>query len=37
MTPCGGRQFRMLEIEGAKRPGDTEPFESLPLAVKPST
>jgi methylated-DNA-[protein]-cysteine S-methyltransferase len=28
-------KFRMLEIEGAKRPGDPELFESLPLAVKP--
>jgi methylated-DNA-[protein]-cysteine S-methyltransferase len=28
-------KFRMLEIEGAKRPGDPELFEALPLAVKP--
>lgn len=28
-------KFRMLEIEGAKRPGDPELFEELPLAVKP--
>jgi methylated-DNA-[protein]-cysteine S-methyltransferase len=30
-------KFRMLEIEGAKRPGDPELFEALPLAVKPVT
>ena len=30
-------KFRMLEIEGAKRPGDPELFESLPLAVRPSS
>ena len=29
-------KFRMLEIEGAKRPSDPELFESLPLAIKPS-
>jgi methylated-DNA-[protein]-cysteine S-methyltransferase len=29
-------KFRMLEIEGARRPGDPELFESLPLAVKPA-
>jgi methylated-DNA-[protein]-cysteine S-methyltransferase len=29
-------KFRMLEIEGAKRPGDPELFEALPLAVKPA-
>jgi methylated-DNA-[protein]-cysteine S-methyltransferase len=29
-------KFRMLEIEGARRPGETGLFESLPLAVKPS-
>jgi methylated-DNA-[protein]-cysteine S-methyltransferase len=28
-------KFRMLEIERAKRPGDPELFEELPLAVKP--
>ena len=28
-------KFRMLDIEGAKRPGDPELFESLPLAVRP--
>ena len=28
-------KFRMLELEGAKRPGDPELFESLPLKVKP--
>lgn len=28
-------KFRMLDIEGAKRPGDPELFETLPLAVKP--
>jgi methylated-DNA-[protein]-cysteine S-methyltransferase len=28
-------KFRILEIEGAKRPGEPELFESLPLAVKP--
>jgi len=30
-------KFRMLEIEGARRPGDPELFEELPLAVKPQT
>jgi methylated-DNA-[protein]-cysteine S-methyltransferase len=29
-------KFRMLEIEQARRPGDPELFESLPLAVKPN-
>ena len=29
-------KFRMLEIEGARRPGDPELFENLPLAVRPS-
>lgn len=29
-------KFRILEIEGAKRPGDPELFENLPLAVKPA-
>jgi methylated-DNA-[protein]-cysteine S-methyltransferase len=29
-------KFRILEIEGAKRPGQPELFESLPLKVKPS-
>jgi len=28
-------KFRMLEIEGARRPGDPELFEDLPLAVRP--
>src|SRR4051812_22882316 len=28
-------KFRMLAIEGAKRPGEPELFEQLPLAVKP--
>jgi methylated-DNA-[protein]-cysteine S-methyltransferase len=28
-------KFRMLEIEGARRPGEPELFEQLPLAVKP--
>ena len=28
-------KFRMLEIEGARRPGEPELFESLPLRVKP--
>ncbi|HEX6376642.1 MAG TPA: methylated-DNA--[protein]-cysteine S-methyltransferase [Allosphingosinicella sp.] len=28
-------KFRILEIEGAKRPGEPELFESLPLKVKP--
>lgn len=28
-------KFRMLAIEGAKRPGEPELFESLPLAVRP--
>jgi methylated-DNA-[protein]-cysteine S-methyltransferase len=31
-----GTKFRILEIEGARRPGDGELFESLPLAVKPA-
>jgi methylated-DNA-[protein]-cysteine S-methyltransferase len=30
-------KFRMLEIEGARRPGDPELFETLPLKVKPSS
>ena len=30
-------KFRMLAIEGARRPGDPELFESLPLAVKPAS
>jgi methylated-DNA-[protein]-cysteine S-methyltransferase len=29
-------KFRILEIEGARRPGDPELFESLPLRVKPA-
>lgn len=29
-------KFRMLEIERARRAGDPELFESLPLAVKPA-
>jgi methylated-DNA-[protein]-cysteine S-methyltransferase len=29
-------KFRMLEIEGARRPGEAGLFEELPLAVKPS-
>jgi methylated-DNA-[protein]-cysteine S-methyltransferase len=29
-------KFRILEIEGAKRPGEPELFESLPLRVKPT-
>jgi methylated-DNA-[protein]-cysteine S-methyltransferase len=29
-------KFRMLAIEGAKRPGEPELFETLPLAVKPA-
>ena len=29
-------KFRILEIEGAKRAGEPELFESLPLRVKPS-
>ncbi len=29
-------KFRILEIEGARRPGEPELFESLPLRVKPS-
>ncbi|HEX8261978.1 MAG TPA: methylated-DNA--[protein]-cysteine S-methyltransferase [Allosphingosinicella sp.] len=29
-------KFRILEIEGAKRPGEPALFESLPLAVKPA-
>jgi methylated-DNA-[protein]-cysteine S-methyltransferase len=28
-------KFRILEIEGARRPGPPELFESLPLAVRP--
>ena len=28
-------KFRMLEIEGARRPGETGLFDALPLAVKP--
>lgn len=28
-------KFKLLEIEQARRPGDPELFESLPLAVKP--
>jgi methylated-DNA-[protein]-cysteine S-methyltransferase len=30
-------KFRMLAIEGAKRPGEPELFEALPLAVKPAS
>lgn len=30
-------KFRMLAIEGARRAGDPELFESLPLAVKPAS
>lgn len=29
-------KFRMLEIEGARRPGEAGLFEALPLAVKPA-
>jgi methylated-DNA-[protein]-cysteine S-methyltransferase len=29
-------KFRMLQIEGAARPGEPSLFESLPLAVRPS-
>ncbi|HYW16876.1 MAG TPA: methylated-DNA--[protein]-cysteine S-methyltransferase [Allosphingosinicella sp.] len=29
-------KFRILEIEGARRPGEPELFESLPLRVRPS-
>jgi methylated-DNA-[protein]-cysteine S-methyltransferase len=29
-------KFRILEIEGARRPGEPELFESLPLRVKPA-
>ncbi|MDB5692435.1 MAG: methylated-DNA--[]-cysteine S-methyltransferase family protein [Alphaproteobacteria bacterium] len=29
-------KFRMLAIEGARRPGEAELFDSLPLAVKPA-
>lgn len=29
-------KFRILEIEGARRPGDSGLFESLPLRVRPS-
>jgi methylated-DNA-[protein]-cysteine S-methyltransferase len=29
-------KFRILEIEGARRPGEPELFESLPMRVKPS-
>ena len=28
-------KFRILEIEGARRPGEPELFESLPMRVKP--
>jgi methylated-DNA-[protein]-cysteine S-methyltransferase len=28
-------KFRILEIEGARRPGESGLFESLPLKVKP--
>jgi methylated-DNA-[protein]-cysteine S-methyltransferase len=28
-------KFRILEIEGARRPGEAELFESLPMRVKP--
>jgi methylated-DNA-[protein]-cysteine S-methyltransferase len=28
-------KFRLLELEGAKRPGEPELFESLPLKVRP--
>jgi methylated-DNA-[protein]-cysteine S-methyltransferase len=28
-------KFRILQIEGARRPGEPELFDSLPLAVKP--
>jgi methylated-DNA-[protein]-cysteine S-methyltransferase len=30
-------KFRILAIEGARRPGDPELFDSLPLAVKPAS
>jgi methylated-DNA-[protein]-cysteine S-methyltransferase len=30
-------KFRILAIEGARRPGEAELFESLPLAVKPAS
>jgi hypothetical protein len=29
-------KFRILEIEGARRPGDPELFESLPMRVRPT-
>ncbi len=29
-------KFRILEMEGAKRPGEPELFDSLPMRVKPS-
>lgn len=29
-------KFRILEIEGARRPGEPELFESLPMRVKPA-
>jgi methylated-DNA-[protein]-cysteine S-methyltransferase len=29
-------KFRILEIEGARRPGEPELFESLPMRVKPT-
>jgi methylated-DNA-[protein]-cysteine S-methyltransferase len=29
-------KFRILEIEGAKRPGEPELFDSLPMRVKPA-
>jgi methylated-DNA-[protein]-cysteine S-methyltransferase len=29
-------KFRILEIEGARRPGEPELFEALPMRVKPS-
>ncbi|HEX8191386.1 MAG TPA: MGMT family protein [Allosphingosinicella sp.] len=35
-APGGTRtKFRILEIEGARRPGEGGLFETLPLAVKP--
>ncbi|HEY1605348.1 MAG TPA: methylated-DNA--[protein]-cysteine S-methyltransferase [Allosphingosinicella sp.] len=30
-------KFRMLAIEGARRPGEPELFDSLPLAVRPAS
>ncbi|HZF94015.1 MAG TPA: MGMT family protein [Allosphingosinicella sp.] len=37
-APGGTRtKFRILEIEGARRPGDAGLFETLPLAVKPGS